>query len=46
MNAVTPVSWKCGIRKTLVERASLIYSTNQLLSKELKLLEKVFTSVT
>ena len=41
-NAFSPPLWKRGILKTLVERAYVICSTDQLLETELKYLEKVF----
>ena len=41
-NAFAPFTWKRGTLKTLVERAFVICSTDQLLERELKYLEKVF----
>ena len=35
-------AWKRETLKTLVERAYIVFSTNELLQKELKYLEKVF----
>ena len=41
-NASAPATWKRGDIETLVERAHVIYSTDQLLERELKYIEKVF----
>ena len=41
-NAFAPDTWKRGTLKTLVERAYIVCSTNELLLMELKYLEKVF----
>ena len=41
-NAFAPATWKRGTLKTLVERAYVICSTDQLLEGESKYLEKVF----
>ena len=41
-NAFAPAAWKRGTLKTLVEQAYVICSTDQLLERELKYLEKVF----
>ena len=41
-NVFAPATWKRWILKTLVERAYVICSTDQLLERELKYLEKVF----
>ena len=41
-NGFAPPLWKRGTLKTLVERACIICSTDQLLETELKYLEKVF----
>ena len=41
-NAFASDTWKRGTLKTLVERAYIVCSTNELLQKELKYLVKVF----
>ena len=41
-DCLTPISWKRGTQKTLVERAYLICSTPRLLEKELTHLRTVF----
>ena len=41
-NVFTPDTWKRGILKTLVERAYIVCSTNELLPKELKYFVNVF----
>ena len=41
-NAFAPISWKRGTLKTLIERAYLICSTDELKNRELKHIEKVF----
>ena len=41
-NTFAPDTWKRETLKTLVERAYIAYSTNELLQKELKYLAKVF----
>ena len=41
-NAFTPISSKRGALKTLIERAYLICSTDELQNRELKHIEKVF----
>ena len=41
-NASAPATWKRGDIETLVERAHVICSTDQLLERELKYIEKVF----
>ena len=41
-NAFAPISWKIGTLKTLIERAYLICSTDELRNRELKHIEKVF----
>ena len=41
-NAFAPVSWKRGTLKTIVEQAYVICSTDKILERELKYLEKVF----
>ena len=41
-NAFAQATWKRGTLKTLVERACVICSTDQLLQRKLKYLEKVF----
>ena len=41
-NAFAPAAWKRGTLKTLAERAYVICSTDQLLERESKYLEKVF----
>ena len=41
-NAFAPATWKTGTLKTLVIRAYVICSTDQLLERELKYLEKIF----
>ena len=38
----SPDTWKRGTLKTLVERAYIVYSTEDFLDKELKYLEKAF----
>ena len=42
LNAFAPATWKRVTLKTLVERAYVICSTDQLLERELKYLEKAF----
>ena len=41
-NAFVPISWKRGTLKTLIERAYLICSTDELRNRELEHIEKVF----
>ena len=41
-NAFAPISWKRGTLKTLIERAYLIFSTDELRNRELEHIEKVF----
>ena len=41
-NAFTPISWKRGTLKTLIECAYRICSTDELQNRELKYIEKVF----
>ena len=41
-NSFAPATWKRGTLKTLVERVYVICSTDQVLERELKYLEKVF----
>ena len=41
-NAFAPATWKRGTLKAFIERAYVICSTDQLLERELKYLEKVF----
>ena len=41
-DAFGPATWKRGTLKTLIERVYIICSTDQLLERELKYLEKVF----
>ena len=41
-NVFAPDTWKRGILKTLVERAYIVCSTNELLPEELKYFVKVF----
>ena len=41
-NAFASATWKRGTLKTLVERAYVIFATDQLLERELKYLEKLF----
>ena len=41
-NAFAPATWKTGTLKTLAIRAYVICSTDQLLERELKYLEKIF----
>ena len=41
-NAFAPISWKRGTLKTLIERAYLICSTDELRNRELEYIEKVF----
>ena len=41
-NVLAPDTWKRGTLKTLVERACIVRSTEDLLDKELRYLEKVF----
>ena len=40
-NAFVPISWKRGTLKTLIERAYLIFSTDEVRNRELKHIEKV-----
>ena len=42
LNAFAPDTWKRETLKTIVERAYIVCSTNELLQMELKYLEKVF----
>ena len=41
-NVFTPISWKRGTLKTIIERAYLICLTDELRNRELKHIEKVF----
>ena len=41
-NAFAPISWKRSTLKTLIERAYLICSTDELRNRELEYIEKVF----